>query len=155
MKKVLRGALVAGVAFAACVGFGAQASAADADRLPVEAPDASGLDVDILNNACILPWYWQGPLNLLIGEQDGSYAACNSADDDGGVDVLNNACVLPWYWQGPINLLLGEQDGEYAACNSADMPETLVVPEGVTIPEDVQEQLLEVLPEGTEIVPAS
>jgi hypothetical protein len=152
VKKVLRGALVAGVAFAACAGFSAQASA-------VEAP-ASDLDVDIANNACILPWYWQGPLNLLIGEQDGSYAACNSAADDGGVDVLNNACILPWYWQGPINLLLGEQDGEYAACNSAgsempeELPETLIVPEGVELPADVQEQLLEVLPEGTEIVPA-
>lgn len=152
MKKVLRGAFVAGVALTACVGFSAQASAAE---LPEIETDTSGLDVDILNNACILPWYWQGPLNLLIGEQDGSYAACNSAEDDGGVDVLNNACILPWYWQGPINLLLGEQNGDYAACNSADIPEVIEVPEGVELTDELKQQLLELLPEGTQLVPSS
>jgi hypothetical protein len=32
---------------------------------------------NIGNNACILPWLWQGPLNFLTNGQTADYAACN------------------------------------------------------------------------------
>ncbi|WP_166347526.1 hypothetical protein [Phytoactinopolyspora limicola] len=32
----------------------------------------------ILNNACVLPWLWQGPLNFLTEGQTAFYEACNS-----------------------------------------------------------------------------
>ena len=129
MKKVLRGALVAAGTFAAVAGLAVSASAADVD--PANTPAIAGLptaelpglgdlpDINILNNACVAPWYWQGPINFLLGSQDGSYSACNDmeAPSGEGINIGENACILPWYWQGPINAFLGVQDGEYAACN--------------------------------------
>jgi hypothetical protein len=156
VKNVLRGALVAGVAFAASMGLGASAQATEVravDSLP---------EIDVLNNACILPWFWQGPFNVMVEDQYGSYSACNGAsEDDGeGSSIGNNACILPWFWQGPFNVLLGSQAGDYAACNGseeipADVQEQLesLLPEGVA-PEDLTEQeLLELLPEGTQLLP--
>jgi len=127
VKKVLRGTLAAGVAFAACVGFGATATAAESDRAEVpevEIPQTDGLpDINILNNACVLPWFWQGPFNVLVENQDGSYSACNGMASDEDADAVNlgeNACVLPWFWQGPFNVFLGNQDGSYSACNGSE-----------------------------------
>lgn len=160
MKNVLRGALVAGVAFAACVGFGATASAAGSDRVEVPGTDALP-EVDILNNACVLPWFWQGPINFLVENQDGSYSACNgAAEDTEGSSIGDNACILPWFWQGPFNILLGSQYGEYEACNGseeipADMQEQLteLLPEGVALDELTEQELLDLLPEGTQLLP--
>ncbi|TDD69470.1 hypothetical protein E1262_12540 [Jiangella aurantiaca] len=159
MKNVLRGALVAGVAFAASMGVGATATAVP------EVPEVPGTDslpeIDILNNACILPWFWQGPVNFMVEDQYGSYSACNGAAEDGeGSSIADNACILPWFWQGPFNVLLGSQSGDYAACNGseeipADVQEQLesLLPEGVA-PEDLTEtELLELLPEGTQLLP--
>lgn len=160
MKNVLRGALVAGVAFAASMGIGASAAAA------LEVPEVPGVDalpdIDVLNNACILPWFWQGPFNVGVEDQDGSYSACNGVvdEDEEGSSIGDNACILPWYWQGPFNVLLGGQDGDYSACNgSEEVPEDLqedlqdLLPEGVA-PEDLtEEELLELLPEGTQLLP--
>lgn len=77
--------------------------------------------INVANDLCALPWYWQGPINAFLGSQDGHYAACNGAgssyDDAEGINVANNVCALPWLWQGPINALVGDQDAFYAACN--------------------------------------
>lgn len=126
MKKVLRGALVAAGTFAAVAGFGATATAAEVG--PVDVPNVADLpaaevaelpNINILNNACVAPWMWQGPVNFLVGSQDMEYAACNDmeAPSGEGINIGENACILPWFWQGPFNIGLGSQDGEYAACN--------------------------------------
>lgn len=102
MKKVLRGTLAAGVAFAACVGFGATATAAESDRAEVpevEIPQTDGLpDINILNNACVLPWFWQGPFNVFLGNQDGSYSACNGSEEISAEEadrILDGLPVIP------------------------------------------------------------
>jgi type III secretory pathway component EscT len=150
VKKVLRGTFAASVAFAACLGFGASASAAEA---PLTTAD--GHEINILNNACILPWFWQGPVNLLIGHQDGSYTACNMAEDveesatsasGGEINIGNNACILPWFWQGPFNILVGHQEGSYEACNGADEiiddVESVQVLQNADLPDELKDQIL-------------
>lgn len=160
MKKVLRGALVAGVALAASVGFGASASAVESDR--ADATEVSSADgVNILNNACVLPWFWQGPFNVVVANQDGSYSACNgmASESGDGVNIGENACILPWFWQGPFNVFLGNQNGEYEACNGsaeipADVQEKLdALPEGTELSELTEQGLLDLLPEGTTLLP--
>ena len=33
--------------------------------------------ISILNNACLLPWQWNGPVELLTVDHNPSYVACN------------------------------------------------------------------------------
>ncbi len=157
MNKLLRGSMVAGAAIAVTLGFGAQATAAES--APAEAPVApesndSLIDIDALNGICALPWFWQGPLNLLVGNQEGDYVACNGGEMEGAaaqsdfesgdlidIDGLNGICALPWFWQGPVNLLIGNQEGEYVACNGG----------GEEVPAELEDEIKVLLPEGTPI----
>lgn len=115
-SKKLRGALIAGATVAASVGATGVASA------EVDVLESRDVNINIANDLCALPWFWQGPINTLLGSQDGDYAACNgdsqSYDTEGvDINIANNLCALPWFWQGPINFAVGEQDGSYSACN--------------------------------------
>ncbi|PSK97523.1 hypothetical protein CLV30_12215 [Haloactinopolyspora alba] len=160
MNKVLRGALVAGASLAACVGFTSTASATEADSAGV--PEVTEMteagDINILNDACVLPWFWQGPFNVLVENQDGSYTACNGMDSDEaaaaeGINFGNDVCALPWFWQGPFNVFVGNQNGEYVACNGggAEVPAELEGEIKTLLPEGTP--LTELLPEGTQLLP--
>lgn len=131
-KTALRSTLVVGAAVAATFAMGATASAAEVDDVTGGATGILGdltdvelPDINVGNDACILPWFWQGPFNVAVEEQNGVYVACNdytvdtveSEDEGSSIDVLNDTCVAPWFWQGPVNFLVGSQDGYYEACN--------------------------------------
>lgn len=113
-KTALRSTLVVGAALAASVAMGVTASAATDD---VDVPD-----VNVLNDACLLPWFWNGPFNVGVEDQFGTYVACNdytedAAAEEGDINVGNDLCVAPWFWNGPFNVLVGSQDNYYEACN--------------------------------------
>lgn len=120
IKRILRVTAVAGIAVAATMGF---ASAAQAGALEspgvVTGNEIQTPDINIGNNACVAPWYWQGPFNVGVADIEGEYAACNgdSGSSDSGINFANDACILPWFWQGPINFLTAGQKGSYEACN--------------------------------------
>lgn len=47
------------------------------DEIGAQQAEAAG-DINLGNNACLLPWLWQGPLNFLTEGQTAVYEACNS-----------------------------------------------------------------------------
>jgi hypothetical protein len=77
-----------------------------------------------LNNACVAPWYWEGPGNVGSTANVTDYQACNDGGydyelaGDGSVNILNNVCVAPWHWDGPLNLFATGNFTKYAACSS-------------------------------------
>jgi len=35
-------------------------------------------DINIANDLCATPWLWQGPFNVVTGDQEAYYSACNA-----------------------------------------------------------------------------
>jgi hypothetical protein len=96
------------------------ATAGTAAATPSHGPDGDG-GVSILNNLCVAPWQWNGPIEVLTGGHSASYAACNGngngATEEGGVSILDNLCVAPWQWNGPLEALTVGHTADYVACN--------------------------------------
>ncbi|WP_123815006.1 hypothetical protein [Myceligenerans xiligouense] len=106
--------MAAGLVGAAATGAGASVVTTDG------AGDGS---LNVLNNVCVAPWYWEGPGNANSTGNLTEYIACNGEQaelgGDGSVNVLNNVCLLPWHWDGPLNLFSTGNMTEYMACNSS------------------------------------
>ncbi|WP_460707241.1 hypothetical protein [Myceligenerans halotolerans] len=100
--------------------IGAAATGANASVVTTDGPGDGSLNV--LNNVCVAPWYWEGPLNVSNTGNLTEYIACNGQPaelgGDGSINVLNNVCALPWHWDGPLNVLSSGNMTKYVACNS-------------------------------------
>lgn len=116
VKRTLRAIAATGIALGASIGMAGAANAAGTADEVLNGGDHS---INIGNNACVLPWYWQGPFNVGTIGESGVYAACNDGEmtEAEGINILNDACIAPWFWQGPVNFLTAGQEGTYAACN--------------------------------------
>lgn len=104
MSKLLRrAAVVAGLGVASIALTAGTASAHDnGDRAPHSTAPVTGLvnlngNVNVLNDSCIAPWHWDGPIQVLT--DNGPYQACQ---DEGGVqsdapavDVDRGPVILP------------------------------------------------------------
>lgn len=87
MSKMIRRAAAVGALGAAGLGLMASPAAAhgNGDQAPHSTAPVAGLingDVNVLNDACIAPWHWDGPIQVLT--DNGSYQACQ---DEGGVQT--------------------------------------------------------------------
>jgi hypothetical protein len=119
-----RGFRVAGRAAAAVVMaaglIGAAATGASASV--VSTGSAGDGSLNVLNNVCVAPWYWEGPGNASNTGNLTDYIACNGAPAEmggaGSINVLNNVCVAPWHWDGPANLFSTGNITGYSACNA-------------------------------------
>jgi hypothetical protein len=115
MRKLFALATITGIALAAPLMASAPAMADDQPLITVG------------EGACVAPWYWEGPLDI-ITNVDG-YSACNGPQaphPTGSIaGALDGSCLLPWHWKGPGNVLTGlltdtsTQATQYTACNSA------------------------------------
>jgi hypothetical protein len=112
MRKLFALATIAGIALAAPLVASAPAMADDQPLITVG------------EGACVAPWHWDGPLNILTHDTD--YSACNGPaawHPTGSIaGVLDDSCLLPWYWTGPGDVLTGFFDGpdagKYKACDN-------------------------------------
>ena len=100
------GLRVAAVAALGVVGLGLMAPTASAadngDNAPHNTAPVNGLinvvgDINALNDLCVAPWHWDGPIQLLT--DNGAYQACQK---DGGiqtdapaVDLSHGPVILP------------------------------------------------------------
>jgi hypothetical protein len=116
MRKLFALATITGIALAAPLVASAPAMA-----------DDNGPLITVGEGACVAPWHWDGPLNILSHDTD--YTACNghASHPTGEIaGVLDDSCLLPWYWTGPGDVLTGFLDGpdagQYKACNTSLMP---------------------------------
>ena len=112
--------------------FATITGAALATPLMASAPamaDDDGPLITVGEGACVAPWHWDGPLNVLTHDTD--YSACNAQsvhEHKAGqiAGVLDDSCIAPWYWTGPGDVLTGFFDrpdaGQYTACNGSNMP---------------------------------
>jgi len=97
------------------------ASAAPA-HMPADGDGHPNYTINILSNACVAPWQWNGPIEGGTVGHGSGYAACNgntanTAAEGYTLDLAGNACVLPWQWNGPLEALTAGHWVEYAACN--------------------------------------
>jgi hypothetical protein len=107
MKTMRLAAVVAAAAFA---GLALGAAPATANDQPL---------VSVGGNACVAPWNWNGPGNILNNDETVDYKACNhnnNGSNPGVVDVLDNACVAPWLWNGPLNIANDSPSTSYKVC---------------------------------------
>lgn len=121
MKRGFRTAGRAAAAVVMAAGLiGAAATGASAS---VESDHGAGDgSLNLGNNVCALPWYWEGPGNASNTGNLTDYVACNGEPMEmggaGSINVLNNVCVAPWHWDGPLNILSSGNLTEYSACNA-------------------------------------
>lgn len=87
MSKVIHRASAAVALSVAGVGLMAGSAVAhdNGDRAPHSTAPVTGLvngDVNVLNDLCVAPWHWDGPIQVLT--DNGPYQACQ---DEGGVQT--------------------------------------------------------------------
>ncbi|GAA4544318.1 hypothetical protein [Amycolatopsis samaneae] len=114
-RTVIAGMLVGG-AMVVAAGTASASPSTTTDHGRVDHRNHGGISV--LNNACALPWLWNGPGNVGNIASGNQYSACNGNTSEGhhGIEVGNNLCVAPWLWNGPLNWLNPGSPNNYKAC---------------------------------------
>lgn len=121
MKFAKAAAVIAGAALGV-LSFAGVASAHDGDaKAYVDEHRDGAKALQLGDDLCAAPWYWEGPGNAGNTNKSVDYDACSQnrhgADDtQASVSVLNDACIAPWHWNGPLNVLNTNTAADYQAC---------------------------------------
>jgi hypothetical protein len=124
MRKMFALATMTGIALTAPL----------AAMAPAMADDQPAITIG--DGACVAPWYWEGPLDV-VTNVDG-YQGCDgpAAPHHQGslLSVLDDSCLAPWHWKGPGNALTGvltnapTSGTQYDACNAGDPSSAPMLP---------------------------